>query len=973
MTAVPRAVATSINSWSAPYLEAQYNAYKANPDAVSPDLRAFFQGFDLALAQGGPAAPAHPAARVTGQDLVETLRFQHAVGNLIDSYRRRGHMCAQLDPFGRPRPRPAALTLEYYGLSDADLDRPVDTGIAALPPTATLRQVIEFLERTYCGTIGAEFMHVSDDEERAWLVHRFEADGGRVPLTRGQRAHVLEQLTRSEQFEKFLGKRYPGDKRFSLEGGESLIPLMDRILEAWGELGVEEVVIGMPHRGRLNVLNNIMGKTYEQIFTEFEDNWDDDFADRGGDVKYHRGYSGERHLRSGRILHLAMASNPSHLESVNGVVQGRCRAKQWLKGDTERTRVVPMLIHGDAAVIGQGVVAEVLNYSQLEGYTTGGTVHIVVNNLIGFTTGPEDARSSRYATDIGMVIEAPVFHVNAEDPDAVVAVGQFAAEYRQRFRKDVFIDLWCFRRYGHNEQDEPSFTQPILAELIRKKPSVLQVYAQRLRDDNVITDKDIEAIRTRLDAALEAAQAAAKAKPHDPVIEAGSKRWAGITGKFSFTPVDTGVPMSLLQEVCAALGRVPEGFNLNPKLRRLLEDRANLCTTGELTYADAESLAFGTLLLEGHHVRLSGQDSRRGTFSHRHAVLRDVKTAECYIPLNNMRPIAQRPDDAGKPGPDGRLTQARFDVFDSPLSEMSVMAFDYGYSLADPNALVCWEAQFGDFVNGAQVIIDQFLCSAELKWERWSGLVLLLPHGYEGAGPEHSSARIERFLDLCADENMQVVYPSTAAQCFHMFRRQLKVPFRKPLIVATPKSLLRYPTSHIEELTRGHFQDVLDDPVYTGVRGSRGADRKSVKRIILCTGKFYHDMDIRRKDVPRPDTALVRIEQLYPFNVELMREVLSRYPKNAKLVWAQEEPRNKGAYHFIADIFRTTFGVELEYIGRPASATPAVGSKHRHKEQQEELLTLAIGPLPVPADHASGNGRAAEPGKASTKKVSARV
>jgi 2-oxoglutarate dehydrogenase E1 component len=936
MSSGPRAIPSSINSWSPEYLESQYERFKQDPESLPPDLRAFFQGFDLALATPAGAKPVADGA--TG--------FQTAVDGLVWMYRELGHMAAGLDPFGRRRPRPQALSLAYHGLSQADLDRPVTSGDIATAPGTTLRQLVDRLERTYCGPVGAEFMHIQNTDERQWLIDTFEKHDGRIPLDKPYRAHILEQLTRAETFEKFIGKRYPGEKRFSLEGAESLIPMLDHLIERSSELGVEEMVLGMAHRGRLNVLNNILGKTPEQIFTEFEDNFEYGEADGGGDVKYHKGYSGERKLRNGKSVHLAMSSNPSHLEAVDGVVEGRTRAKQRLRGDTERRRVIPVLIHGDAAFIAQGAVAEVFNLSQLEGYTTGGTVHIVVNNLIGFTTTPEDARSTRYCTDIAKMIEAPVFHVNGEDPEAVVAVARFAIEYRQKFRKDVVIDQYCFRRYGHNEGDEPSFTQPILSSLISKKASVLKVYAERLLAEGVISETDMTAIGTRLDEALNRAQEAAKKTPFDPRIDPGSQRWAGMGRTFSHEPAPTAVSMEVLTEVCAALGRVPDGFKVNPKLKALLKGRAELPTTGQISYADAESLAFGTLLLEGTAVRLSGQDCRRGTFTHRHAVLRDFETGDPYIPLNNIREVGQPGTDKpiGDKGADGKPRQARFCVYDSPLSEEAVMAFDYGYSLADPNMLVMWEAQFGDFNNGAQAIIDQFIASADYKWDRWSGLVLLLPHGYEGAGPEHSSGRMERFLQLCGNDNMQVVYPTTAAQCFHMLRRQVRRNFRKPLIVMTPKSMLRTVTGNIQELVSGRFQEVIDDAAI--VAGAR----KGVKRVVLCTGKVYYELAERRDALGRSDIAIVRVEQLYPLHTEALRSVLASYPSAAEKVWAQEEPRNMGAFLYMADALRDQLGLDkLIYIGRDASASPAVGSKHRHKDEQESIIERAIGPKPKAA------------------------
>lgn len=960
MSAAPRPVVPAVNQWNAEYLEQQYAEFLRAPEALPPELRAFLQGFQLAQAgelrlfgQNGSAAHT-PAAQAPGPDGPGLLArisptigrpagraspFEAVVDDLIGAFRDQGHLCSKIDPFGRERDRPAALELDYHNVTDQELARVVDGSVMGLGESITVRTLVDHLERMYCGPIGVEFMHVSDLTQRSWLIHRYESAGGRIELDRRERVEVLEQLTKSESFEKFLQKRYPGDKRFSLEGAESLIPLLQRVISAASDLGVEEMVLGMAHRGRLNVLNNVLGKSYEQIFTEFEENWTEGFADGSGDVKYHRGYSGTRRMPDGRMVHLAMASNPSHLEAVNGVVQGRCRAKQRLRGDKERARVIPVLIHGDAAVAGQGVVQELLNFSQLEGYTTGGTIHIVVNNQIGFTTLPEDARSSRYCTDIGKAIDAPIFHVNGEDPEAVVAVAQMAAEYRQEFKRDVFIDMVCYRKYGHNEQDEASFTQPLMAATIKNKASVLDVYADALQREGVINEADRQAIQSQLDEALEKAQKAAKSKPNDPTIDPGSARWSGMTHSFSFEPADTAVPMDALREVAASIGRVPEGFRLNPKLKKLFTDRAALPDAELISYADAEQLAFGTLLVEGHPIRLSGQDCRRGTFSHRHAVVRDFETAEPYTPLNNIRPIA---DEGMEYGDDGVKRQARFCVYDSPLSEYGVMAFDYGYSLADPKMLVCWEAQFGDFVNGAQVVIDQFVASAETKWERWSGLVLLLPHGYEGAGPEHSSARMERFLKLCGNDNMQVVYPTTGAQCFHMFRRQLKRSFRKPLIVMTPKSMLRVPTSPVSELTAGGFREFIDDPMFTG-----GAKRKSVKRVIVCCGKIYYDLEERRNKLGRDDVAIVRMEQIYPFHATMLRDILGSYPADAEFVYVQEEPYNAAAYMFFADRVISLLGRDRPvFIGRPGSGSPATGSKNQHKYEQETIISKAIGPKP---------------------------
>ncbi|MBA4028036.1 MAG: 2-oxoglutarate dehydrogenase E1 component [Planctomyces sp.] len=965
-TPTPTPSPQAVNGWNAAYLDEQYRLYKASPGAMAPDLRSFFAGFDLAMARLDAAPRAAGAVAAPGRS--DTLRAHAGVLGLIDAYRSQGHLAAQLDPFGRPRqrPRPPALDPAAHGLSRADLGQDVGHAAAAAgvpaPEGLTLGALIERLEAAYCGRTGWQFMHLSDPAQRAWFIERVERPGGSVSLGQEDRLEIFDAIVRAEQFEKFLQKRYQSEKRFSIEGGEALIPLLERVLLSASRGGVEEVVLGMPHRGRLTVLNTIMGKTYEQVFTEFEDVAIPGSPDGGGDVKYHRGYSGQRTLRDGRQIHLAMASNPSHLESVGPVVLGRARAKQRLRGDTQtRRRVMPLLLHGDAAVIGQGVVAETLNMSRLEGYTVGGTVHVVVNNMIGFTTVPRDGRSTEYCTDLALGFEVPVVHVNGEDPEAVVAAGEAATGYRQAFGLDAFVDMVCYRKYGHNEQDDPSFTQPVLTELIKAQRGVAASYAERLTATGAITQAELTGRLDRLSQSLERAQQAVRAQPHDPVIEPAGKRWAGMTSQHSLRPVPTGVDRGVLEEIARALGHTPEGVRPVPKVASQLAVRSKVLDKGTVTHAEAELLAFGSLLLEGVAVRLSGQDARRGTFSQRHAVVRDAATDAPYVPLNHLRAVAARPDEAGKPGPDGRPTQARFCVYDSPLSEFAVMGFDYGYSLADPNMLVLWEAQFGDFANGAQTVIDQYIASAEIKWERWSGLVLLLPHGYEHIGPEHSSARLERFLFLCANDNIQVAYPSTGAQHFHLLRRQVKRPFRKPLIVMTPKAMLRLESSRVEELTTGHFQDVLDDPRFAE------ASREGVRRVILCTGKLYHELAERRQAVGRADTALVRIEQLYPFNLELFQSVVRRYPASARLIWAQEEPRNAGAYLYMDDTLRQLAKIPaLEYIGRPASATPAVGSKSASKREAEAIYTAAIGPLhtgkePQPSTNGVHAPRAAVP------------
>lgn len=943
-----RAVPTSVNGWNPEYLDAEYQRYKSDPSSVPSDLQAFFRGFELA------GSGSFAGAGGGGGD----ARFALRVAALIQSYRSIGHLAAAIDPLGRARPRPAELSLEHHGLSEADLDRPVERGDLHLPEVTTLRRLVQDLEKTYCGATGFEVMHIKDEGQRRWLLQRIESTLGRISFTAADRRHILEQLLRAEEFENFLQMRYSGDKRFSVEGGESLVPLLDRLIEAGGELGVEEMVLGMAHRGRLTVLNTIMGKSYEQIFTEFEDSYMS-VSDPGGDVKYHKGYSGVRPTRKGPGVHLAMASNPSHLEAVNPVVLGRARAKQRLRGDhEERRRVVPVLIHGDAAVAGQGVVAECVNMSDLEGYRVGGCVHVVTNNMIGFTTLPTDGRTGTYCTDVGKMVDSPAMHVNGEDPEAVVSAAQIAMEYRQQFRRDVWVDMYCFRKYGHNEQDEPMFTQPLLYSLIKKKAGVMKVYAERLLAEGAITEQDMTQLRERLKDVLNTAQETARKKSIVPDIDPGGARWAGMKDEFTLTPVKTAVDMSVLEEVCAAMGRHPDHIEVHPRIKQLMEARAALPKTKTISYADGESLAFGTLLLEGTAVRISGQDCRRGTFAHRHAVIRDLKTNEPYTPLNHMREVGN-PGTATPPlskGADGKPRQAKLCVYDSPLSEYAVMGFDYGYSLADPNMLVCWEAQFGDFCNGAQIAIDQFISSADIKWGRWSGMVLLLPHGQQGLGPEHSSARLERFLQLCGDDCMQVAFPTTGAQIFHLLRRQIHRNFRKTLTIMTPKVTLRLPTSTIEELTTGTFQEMLDDPTLAA------ADRKNVKRVILCSGNFYFELSDRREKLGRKDVAIIRIEQLYPFHHEMLAKILAGYPKSAELVYVQEEPRNQGAYLFVADLLRQHLGIkELAYIGRETSASPSTGSKNVYKATQEAVIAKAIGSLPETKEPKAG-GKAAKVG-----------
>ncbi|MBN8644331.1 MAG: 2-oxoglutarate dehydrogenase E1 component [Planctomycetes bacterium] len=951
MSTAPQAVLPSVNAWSAEYLDALYQDYMRDPASVPPDLRLYFQGFDLAgglSRANGALAPSHAASPAPAAEAHD--RAQAGVTDLIREYRASGHLCAAIDPFDRERPVPETLNPGAHGLSQADMDRAFDSSaLTDAPDRLTLREIVRVLDETYCGSIGVEIAHISSREEREWLARRIEKNRNRRTLARDERVHVLYQLHKAELFEKFCAKRYPGVKRFSLEGAEALIPLLDRTIERAGtEHDCEEIIFGMAHRGRLNVLTNIIGKTYDQVFTEFNDAFTDPDLEgiAGGDVKYHRGYSSSRPLPNGKDIWLVMASNPSHLESVNPVVLGRCRAKQRLEGDIDRVRCIPVLIHGDAAVIGQGVVTETMNMAQLEGYTVGGTIHVVINNLIGFTTGEEDARTGRYCTDFAKGVEAPVFHVNAMDPEAVVHAAEIALDYRMRFKKDAWIDLIGYRLHGHNETDEAAFTQPLLYKEIRRKKSCLTEYAERLLAEGVISQADADTIRASLDEQLDQAFSRVKQTPVNPNPVPGHERWKGHKRTWDFNPVDTAVARETLHEIAQCHARLPEGFKPHDKLVKIVEDRAR-CVKDDLPidWGAAEALAFGSMLIEGTLVRITGQDVRRGTFTHRQAVLRDVSTEVRYVPLNHIRELGQpgTDKDVGSIDDSGRPRQAKLCIFDSPLSEFAVLGFEYGFSLSAPNMLVLWEAQFGDFCNGAQTIIDQYIASGEVKWNRWSGLVMLLPHGYEGQGPEHSSGRMERFLQLCADENMQVVNASTPAQYFHLLRRQVKRAFRKPLVVFTPKSLLRAPfaASRVADLASGTFKEVIDDPMFAA--GAAPQPRAAVKRVILCSGKVYYDLAARRAELNKHDTAIVRVEQLYPLHVDALQETLSAYPKDAEVVWCQEEPKNMGAYQHMFVTLNEHLGWELPYCGRPAAATPATGSHHRHAEELEAFLTDAVG------------------------------
>jgi len=878
----------------------------------------------LAHAFKAPAAALHvngvaPIAAVPGprDERLATAALSGRVTQLVNAYRVRGHLFAKIDPLGTPPEAAPELELANFGLTEADYDVEFPTvGIGGLPGRATLRQIIAHLSATYCGSIGVEYTHIEEPDAREWLQNAMESTRNRAQLDNAELVRILKHLTDFEIFEQFVHKNFVGAKRFSCEGAESMISMLDLLIDYAAGHGVEEIVIGMAHRGRLNVLANIMNKNVREIFAAFRDSNPERNLGRG-DVKYHLGESMDRPTTSGGTVHLSLAFNPSHLEFVNPVVEGRVRAKQDRR---KRLGVMPLLIHGDAAFMGQGVIPETLNLAGLEGYATGGTVHLVVNNQIGFTTLPQDSRSTRYCTDITRMMKVPVFHVNGEDPEAVIQTARLATEFRQKFGKDVVIDMLCYRRYGHNEGDEPRFTQPLMYKLIDHKPTVREVYVKKLVESGQITQEQGDQLKANRQAAL--AQALEEERKGDFLVppKAMGGVWASYIGgpDKNVEEVPTAVPLEVLGDLSTRLAELPADFNANPKVKAVLDTRRERVLGGQpFDWGTGEHLAFASLVSEGRTIRITGQDARRGTFTHRHATLFDAKTGARYTPLSN-------------------LGTGKFEVHDSPLSEAGVLGFEYGYSLDSPDALVIWEAQFGDFANGAQVIIDQFIVSAEDKWLRLSGLVLLLPHGYEGQGPEHSSARIERFLQLAASDNIQVCNLTTPAQLFHALRRQVHRPWRKPLVIFTPKSLLRHKeaVSTAADLAEGTFQRVIADTE---------TDPAKVKRVLLCSGKVYYDLLDTRRKLGRDDVAIIRLEQLYPINDELSR-VLSAYKDGTRLVWVQEEPRNMGAWYFMNSNLTKIIGerLPLSVVSRPAAASPATGSKASHDLEQKRLLDEAL-------------------------------
>ncbi|WP_271948442.1 2-oxoglutarate dehydrogenase E1 component [Ruegeria faecimaris] len=854
---------------------------------------------------------------------------------LIRAYRIRGHLAADLDPLGmRAASTHPELDPKTYGFTDADMDRPIFIDNVLGLQMASMRQIVEIVKRTYCGTFALQYMHISNPEEAAWLKERIEGYGKEIAFTKEGRKAILNKMVEAEGFEKFLHVKYMGTKRFGLDGGEALIPAMEQIIKRGGALGLSDIVIGMPHRGRLNILANVMAKPYRAIFNEFQGgSFKPEDVDGSGDVKYHLGASSDREF-DGNSVHLSLTANPSHLEAVNPVVLGKVRAKQDQLNDTDRTRVMAILLHGDAAFAGQGVVAEGFGLSGLRGHRTGGTMHIVVNNQIGFTTAPHFSRSSPYPTDIALMVEAPIFHVNGDDPEAVVHAAKVATEFRQKFHKDVVLDIFCYRRFGHNEGDEPMFTNPIMYKKIKTHKTTLSLYTERLVKDGLIPEGEIEDMKAAFQAHLnDEFEAGKDYKPNKADWLDG--RWAHLDkNKDEYVRGDTAIAPETLAEVGASLTRAPEGFALHKTVGRLLDHKKQMFETGKgFDWATGEALAFGSLLTEGYPVRLSGQDATRGTFSQRHSGFINQETEERYYPLNNIR--------AG---------QSQYEVIDSMLSEYAVLGFEYGFSLAEPNALTLWEAQFGDFANGAQIMFDQFISSGESKWLRMSGLVTLLPHGFEGQGPEHSSSRLERFLQMCGQDNWIVANCTTPANYFHILRRQLHRTFRKPLILVTPKSLLRHKLaiSTAEDFTTGSsFHRVLWDDAQKGNSDTTLVKDDKIKRVVMCSGKVYFDLLEERDARGIDDVYLMRIEQYYPFPAHSLINELERF-KGAEIIWCQEEPKNQGAWSFIEPNIEwvlTRIGAKNTrpvYVGRATSASPATGLASQHKAQQEALVNEAL-------------------------------
>ncbi len=897
----------SVSRANAAYVEAMYQRFQADPTSVPDDWAVFFAGFEFA---GGARAtpPAHAPTAV-------------GVYGLVSAYREFGHLVARLDPLSEPATSHPLLELARFGLDTADLDRDVDPRPFRGEFRGPLRDLIAALRDTYCGTLGVEYMDISDKERRDWLETQLEATRNRPQFTADERVRILEALIAADAFEQFLHVKYVGQKRFSLEGAATLVPMLDALIEVAGENAVEQLVIGMPHRGRLNVLANVLGKPLERVFGEFESTFAPEDMQDQGDVKYHLGYSCSRETRSGRSVRLTMHYNPSHLEFVNPVVLGSVRARQGLAGDAARSRCWPVLIHGEASFTGEGIVPETLMLAQLPAYEVGGTVHVIVNNQVGFTTSPEEGRATRYATDIARVIEAPVLHVNGDDPETAVHGIRVAAAYRATFRRDVFVDLVCYRRHGHNELDDPTFTQPVMYRTIAAHTPASRSYADRLVREGVIDEQTIRAMEAEIAQRFGGAHRRARAPQAIESRAQPGGAWAGITWAGDDDTAHTSVTRATLEQVLKTSESRPPGFEPHPKVAKLYADRVAMLAQDRVDWGCAEALALGALLLEGYHVRMSGQDSGRGTFSHRHAILHDQRTGATHVPLQHLAP-----------------GQGRFEIINSMLSEAGVLGYEYGFSTADPHTLTIWEAQFGDFANVAQVYIDQFISSAEAKWSRMSGVVLLLPHGYEGQGPEHSSARLERFLELCARGNQQVCNLTTPAQLFHALRRQLHRSFRKPLVIMSPKSLLRHrlAVSPATALTADGFHTVIDDPI--------APDAGAVKTLLLTSGRLYYALAEAKQARPQSREAIVRVEQLYPFPRLELAELFARYPAAKDVRWVQEEPANMGAWRHIRHRLEGVLpeGGALHAVARKAAPAPATGYYALHVEEERELIERAF-------------------------------
>lgn len=892
---------------NAGYLEDLYQKFLQGSDEVPDEWKAYFSGLGSSSVVATPASSMGTERRREVQDMA----FQ----NLLNTYRKFGHRAAALDPLKIAVPDRRLIDEKLRTLPESFLSEDVDSGIAILG-RAPLRNVIDWMEKTYCGSIGSDHFYLVDDNEREWLQAELESNACSLEISEEQRLHIFRQLVEAEEFERFLARKYVGKKRFSLEGNETLIPLLDLLVEDSGEREIDEIVIGMAHRGRLNVLENIMHKPASLIFAEFEERaGESQFED--SDVKYHLGYSTMHETASGHEVHLSLMFNPSHLEAVNPVALGSVRARQKRHADTERRKNIGVLIHGDAAFAGQGVVAETLNLMNLEGYDTGGTVHIITNNQIGFTTLPSDSRSTLYSTDLAKGFQMPIFHVNGDDPDAVYRIMRLALKYRARYNKDVMIDLVGYRRLGHNETDEPAFTQPEMYNVIKKHPTVTEIYERKLLADGISPEKT-NAIKKQVREDLEKSFEATRTEDVHIFVDSMRGVWKDYSDHETEKP-DTKLSQDVIAGFSSVLKSFPGSFKPHKKIARVMQSRVEMYSGEQpLDWGAGEALAFAATVSSGHSLRLSGQDSQRGTFSHRQAVLHDVKTGEPLTPLSSMI----------KEG-------AKLEIINSPLSEFAVLGFEYGYSLSDPDSLIIWEAQFGDFANGAQVIIDQFIASSEVKWHRLSGLVMLLPHGYEGQGPEHSSARIERYLQLCSKKNIRVVYPTTPAQYFHMLRRQVLSKEKKPLIVFTPKSLLRSPqaVSPLSDFTEGEFQQIISDTT---------VDEKQVEVLALLSGKVFYDVDAYRKEKDLKKLAIARVEELYPFNYDLAAKIIFSYPNLKKIVWLQEEPVNMGAWFVMKNRIERTLGdkqVEIEVIARKASPSPAAGLHKIHLAEQQKILS----------------------------------